>query len=121
MSQNDIEENQTGFKGLARLLAYTKPYKLGFIAAFLLLVVATGFEMLSPWLMKIILDDYIATGNFEVAALGMLGGALLMSYVFSAVFQYAQDILFQDQSLKVIHDIRQQVFRALTEIAHEVL
>ncbi|MRI32761.1 multidrug ABC transporter ATP-binding protein [Endozoicomonas sp. OPT23] len=108
----DSEKNQEslGFKGLSRLLAYAKPYRGGFSLAFFLLVIATAFEMATPWLMKIILDDYIATGNYEFNALLMICLVMLAAYIGSASFQYIQEVMFQHQSLKVIHDIRQQVF-----------
>ncbi|MTI13696.1 ABC transporter ATP-binding protein [Sansalvadorimonas verongulae] len=99
------------FSGLTHLLTYSKPYAKGFITAFVLLMVATGFEMASPWVMKIILDDYIAAGSTDIHALAMMGAALTMTYVCSALFQYIQSIIFQKNSLEVIHDIRQKVFR----------
>ena len=99
------------YSGLIRLLTYSKPYAKGFIAAFVLLMIATGFEMASPWVMKIILDDYIAAGNKDIPVLAMLGAALTMTYLGSALFQYIQSIIFQKNSLEVIHDIRQKVFQ----------
>ncbi|MGI9276700.1 MAG: ABC transporter ATP-binding protein [Endozoicomonas sp.] len=101
---------------LSRLLSYSLAYKKGFGLAFLLLMLATGFEMLSPWLMKIMLDDYIATGNFDMAALAGLGGIMALTYLASAVFLYIQGVMFQDQSLEVIHDIRQKVFSHMLKL-----
>ena len=61
------------FAGLGRLLSYSRPYNKGFITAFVLLMIATAFEMATPWVMKIILDDYIAAGNNDITMLAMLG------------------------------------------------
>ncbi len=112
------EENQRslGFKGLSRLIAYAKPYRGGFALAFSLLVVATAFEMATPWLMKIILDDYIAVGNYQFNDLLTICLVMLAAYVGSAIFQYIQEVLFQHHSLKVIHDIRQQVFSHMLKL-----
>ncbi|WP_281646579.1 ABC transporter ATP-binding protein [Parendozoicomonas sp. Alg238-R29] len=104
------------FSGLGRLLTYSKPYAKGFMTAFALLMVATAFEMASPWVMKIILDDYIAAGNSDITALAWLGAALTMTYVGSALFQYIQSVIFQDNSLEVIHDIRQKVFNHMLKL-----
>ncbi|CAM3661318.1 ABC transporter ATP-binding protein [Parendozoicomonas haliclonae] len=104
------------FQGLGRLLDYGKPYRKGFISAFILLAIATAFEMASPWVMKIILDDYIGKGNHDLVMLAWLGFALTMTYVGSAVFQYFQSIIFNDNALEVIHDIRQQVFTHLLKL-----
>ncbi len=104
------------YKGLGRLLAYSKPYKREFISAFSLLMIATAFEMASPWVMKIILDDYIGADNHDLKVLAWLGFALTMTYIGSAIFQYFQSIIFQDNALEVIHDIRQQVFTHLLKL-----
>ena len=48
-----------------RLLAYSLPHKVRFIAAFMMLTVAISAEMAIPWLAKIILDDVIVPQQFE--------------------------------------------------------
>lgn len=104
------------FAGLGRLLGYSRPYSKGFISAFLLLMIATAFEMASPWVMKIILDDYIAAGNSDISTLAMLGVALTATYVGASIFQYIQGVMFQDNALEVIHDIRQKAFSHLLKL-----
>ncbi|AMO54855.1 multidrug ABC transporter ATP-binding protein [Endozoicomonas montiporae] len=104
------------FAGLGRLLGYSRPYSKGFITAFLLLMVATAFEMASPWVMKIILDDYIVVGNNDIRTLAILGVALTSTYVGASIFQYIQGVLFQDNALEVIHDIRQKAFSHLLKL-----
>ncbi|MET4692845.1 ABC transporter ATP-binding protein [Endozoicomonas lisbonensis] len=104
------------FAGLGRLLGYSRPYSKGFIGAFLLLMLATAFEMASPWVMKIILDDYIAVGNNDINTLVMLGIALTSTYVGASILQYIQGVMFQDNALEVIHDIRQKAFSHLLKL-----
>ena len=99
-----------GFTGLFRLVKYALPYKWPFIGAFLLLLSATAVEMTAPWLMKIILDDYIAPGKSDVMQLATLGAALFAAYVVSAILQYIQSVIFQINALKVVHDIRRMFF-----------
>ena len=106
----------SGFKELKRLLLYTLTYRRDFLVAFAVLMLATVFEMMSPWLMKINLDDYIATGNYDILALVDIGAIMLITYVFSALFQYVQGVMFQDHALEVIHDIRQQVFHHVLKL-----
>ena len=72
--------------------------------------------MASPWVMKIILDDNISAGNHDFHALATLGGILTLTYLGSAVFQYAQSIIFQNNALEVIHDIRLKVFSHLLKL-----
>ncbi len=96
--------------GLKRLVQYARPYQWHFAFAFLLLLIATAVEMMSPWLMKIILDDYIAAGNEDLLELATLGSVLFMTFLVSSIFQYIQNVKFQDHALEVVHDIRSQLF-----------
>ena len=99
-----------GFASLSKLVRYALPYKGQFTFAFLLLLAATAVEMTAPWLMKIILDDYISPGKNDVMQLATLGSALFASYVISAILQYIQNVMFQGSALKVVHDIRSMLF-----------
>ena len=104
------------FRGLKPLIQYSLPYRRGFLSAIILLIFATVFEMASPWVMKIILDDYIGTGNHDPKILASLGIILAITYIGSAVFQYIQSIIFQNNALEVIHDIRLKVFSHLLKL-----
>ena len=104
------------FRGLKPLIQYSLPYRRGFLSAIILLIFATAFEMASPWVMKIILDDYIGTGNHDLKILASLGIILTLTYIGSALFQYIQSIIFQNNALEVIHDIRLKVFSHLLKL-----
>ena len=105
-----FKTNNPGLFALGKLIRYGQPYQWHFVGAFALLLIATGIEMLAPWLMKIILDDYIAPGKSDVMELAMLGSTLLMVYIASSILQYVQNIIFQANALKVVHDIRSMLF-----------
>ncbi|WP_067516215.1 ABC transporter ATP-binding protein [Endozoicomonas ascidiicola] len=101
----------SGYRGLLQLVQYARPYQWQFLGAFLILLLATSLEMLSPWIMKIILDEHIAPGvNDDVMGLAMMGSALLGTYLGASILQYIQNVQFQNSALKVIHDIRRMVF-----------
>ena len=109
MLAND-EKKTSGYRGLARLVRYAKPYQWQFLGAFLILLLATSLEMLAPWLMKIILDEHIAPGVNDAMGLAMMGSALFGTYLGSAILQYIQNVKFQENALKVVHDIRRMLF-----------
>lgn len=113
MIAND-EKKTSGYRGLARLVHYAKPYQWPFLGAFLILLLATSLEMLAPWLMKIILDEHIAPGVsdalHEYMGLAIMGAALFGTYLGSAILQYIQNVMFQENALKVVHDIRRMLF-----------
>ena len=103
-------QNSSGLKALTKLVKYGRPYQWQFAGAFALLLLATAIEMTAPWLMKIILDDYVAPGNSDMTELTWLASALLMTFVTSSALQYAQNVVFQVNALKVVHDIRSMLF-----------
>lgn len=104
------EKKTSGYRGLVRLIRYAKPYQWQFLGAFLILLLATSLEMLAPWLMKIILDEHIAPGVNDVMGLAIMGSALFGTYLGSAILQYLQNVKFQENALKVVHDIRRMLF-----------
>ncbi|WP_257266443.1 ABC transporter ATP-binding protein [Endozoicomonas sp. ONNA2] len=104
------EQKTSGYRGLARLVRYAKPYQWPFVAAFLILLLATSLEMLAPWLMKIILDEHIAPGVNDTIGLTIMGATLFATYLGSAILQYIQNVMFQENALKVVHDIRRMLF-----------
>ena len=98
------------YSGLTELIYYAKPYKMKFFAAFFILMLATGIEMLSPWLMKIIIDEHIAPGRNNIIDLTFIGSGLFATYLASSIFHYIQNLCFQKYALKVVHDIRKKLF-----------
>lgn len=108
------ENNTSGYRGLARLVRFARPYRWQFLGAFLILLLATSLEMLAPWLMKIILDEHIAPGVNDTLqenmGLAIMGAALFGTYLGSATLQYIQSVQFQENALKVVHDIRRMLF-----------
>lgn len=93
-----------------RLLAYSLPHKVRFIAAFMMLTVAISAEMAIPWLAKIILDDVIVPQQFEWPHLIRLVSLVMLFYVISALFTYLQAVSFRHSALLVINDVRKQLF-----------
>ncbi len=99
-----------------RLLAFSLPHKMRFISALSLLIVAISTEMAIPWLVKIILDDVIVPQQFDWSHLGLLCGAVMLLYLVSAVFQYAQSLMFRHSALLVVNDVRRQLYTHLLKL-----
>lgn len=95
---------------IRRLLQFARPFFWPLLGAFLLLLVATGLEMTTPWLMKVILDQHIAPGLSDAKTLGILGAILLALYFSSSALMYVQSVMFQHFALKTVHNIRTDVF-----------
>ncbi|HSR42165.1 MAG TPA: ABC transporter ATP-binding protein [Longimicrobiales bacterium] len=96
---------------MKRLLAYLRPYKLQVGVAILLLVAASGMEIVGPILTREALD--VAIPGEDAGYLGVLAVAYLGTIVLGAVFQYAQALLTTWLGQSVMYDLRTEIFRKL--------
>jgi len=65
-----------------RLLKYLRPYKWKMIAAFALTLCESGLTLLTPYLIKVAIDEYITVKRTE----GFLNIGLIILIVFIATF-----------------------------------
>ena len=99
---------------VTRLLAYLKPHRKLMAIALLLMVVATGLTLLTPYLISIAIDQYIVQGDMQgltwialatiAAYAGIYGTTAGQSYVLSWVGQ------------KVLATLRSQLFHHLQRL-----
>ena len=93
---------------MRRLLGYLKPYWWLAGVAVLLLILASGLEIVGPWLTKIALDDAIPGGDGRL--LVILAVAYLGTLVVGFFLQYAQRLLTTWLGQRIMHDLRREVF-----------
>ena len=97
-----------------RMLAYFKTVlPLLFLAMFFALIIIAA-DLLSPYITKMIIDDYIGGKNTGIN-IYFLGGLYLFLSILGAVTQYFQVNILNYMGQKIIHSIRMQVF---THIQH---
>ncbi len=110
MSNEFSNENLSKRGVLRRLLTYTSSHKKALTVAFIMLVVATGADVLGPIVAKIFIDSYLTPRHFNWQPLTLLTAGFLALYIISAVLHYLQLISFQTIALKIIQQLRVQVF-----------
>ncbi|MGF1703974.1 ABC transporter ATP-binding protein/permease [Photobacterium makurazakiensis] len=108
--RNLHKNNPSSHSPFRRLVTYSLPHKVRFIAAFAMLSIAIAAEMAIPWLVKTILDDVIVPQQFDWIHLGILSGLVFGFYVIQAVFQYFQALSFRHGALLVVNDVRKELF-----------
>ena len=99
---------------MARLVRYLKPYRLPVAGAVALLMLASGFAVVGPYLTKIALDEAIPQGDgrqLALLAILFLGATFLVF-----IFQYAQAIVTTWLGQRVMYDLRTQIFRKLQQL-----
>ncbi|WP_445783442.1 ABC transporter ATP-binding protein [Sporolactobacillus caesalpiniae] len=107
------EQNPTQLSGgrvMKRLLSYLNYFKKKVAIAFIVLLIATGADVLGPIIMKIFIDDYLTPRIFPVQPLVLLAVTFIGLYAISALFNYYQVISFQKIALNIIQIMRVEVF-----------
>jgi ATP-binding cassette, subfamily B, multidrug efflux pump len=95
---------------LKRLLTYTIPHKKAIFIAFFLLALTTLGDVLGPYLIKIFIDDHLTPRNFPYEPLVWLGVGYIGIQVANVVISYFQLLKFQEIALKIIQQMRVDVF-----------
>lgn len=100
---------------LKRLLTYLKPYWLYVVSGVIILLIATGLDLVGPFLIKIAIDrnivPKISTGLFHIVLI------YFGIQIFQFVFKIARTYLMQWIGQKVVFDIRMEIFRHLQRLS----
>ena len=98
-------------KLFSKLLVFVKPYNNIFYGVMFTAILISLFSTLTPYLLKVVVDDYILVKNYEgmqsIILLMML--VLLFEVIFMFLFTYYANWLGQ----KVIKDLRVNVFQKI--------
>mgnify|MGYP001307501459 FL=1 len=100
--------NKFNIKLFFRLLEFVNPYKLNFIFVTIAAILISVFSILSQYLLKIGVDDYITLKNYSglVYIISLMFAVLIFQVIFQFLFVYFTNILGQ----KVVFDIRTKLF-----------
>jgi ABC-type multidrug transport system fused ATPase/permease subunit len=100
---------------VVRLLAYLKPHWVRMVIAFVLTVIASGLALLSPYLMKVAIDEAIAQSDLA----GLAWIALIMVAVLLGLFvaTSGQRYLLSWVGQRVLATMRGQLFRHLQALS----
>ena len=98
-------------KLFSKLLVFVKPYNNTFYGVMFTAILISLFSTLTPYLLKVVVDDYILVKNFE----GMQSVILLMILVllFEVIFMYLFTFYANWLGQKVIKDLRVSVFKKI--------
>ena len=98
-------------KLFSKLLVFVKPYNNTFYGVMFTAILISLFSTLTPYLLKVVVDDYILVKNFE----GMQSIILLMIFVllFEVIFMYLFTFYANWLGQKVIKDLRVSVFKKI--------
>jgi len=100
---------------LRRVAALFKPYRARLTAVLALIVLSSAIGVVSPFLLREILDRAIP--RHDVGLLSWLAGGMIAISVVSGVIGVAQTLLSNQVGQRVMHDLRSQVYRHLQRLS----
>ena len=105
--------NLFDFKLFKRLLGYVLKYKATFIFVAIAAILISVFATITPYLIKIAVDDYLAIGNYDefIYVICLMLFNLILTVLFMFLFSYYANLLGQ----KVVYDIRVKLFRHILD------
>ncbi|HEU4683260.1 MAG TPA: ABC transporter ATP-binding protein [Nitrospira sp.] len=102
-------------KTLLRVLDYLRPYRHLVVGTFLFAGLTTAFELVPPWLVKVVIDDVIQAGILSL--LPWVFAGLVTAYVLRNVCGSIRIRLNNTLEQQVVHDLHVQVFAALQRLS----
>lgn len=100
---------------VTRLLAYLRPYARQMAVAFLAMLGITGLTLLTPYLLKVVVDQYISQGDQAgLVRISLITAAAFAGlYIATAVQQYTLSWVGQ----RVLANLRSELFRHLQRLS----
>ena len=97
----------------SKLLVFVKPYNNTFYGVMFTAILISLFSTLTPYLLKVVVDDYILVKNYE----GMQSVILLMMLIllFEVIFMYLFTFYANWLGQRVIKDLRVNVFEKIVK------
>jgi len=94
-----------------KLMRYVRPYRVTYYFVLLAAILLSGFSTLTPYLLKVTVDDYIRPKDYDGIVLftGFMLGALLMEVLFQFLFVFFANWMGQ----QVIRDIRVSLYQKI--------
>lgn len=96
-----------------RLFGYMSRHWLRMTAVIMGIVLATALNLIGPWIMKVVIDGPIRTG--DLSSLGQLSMAIVGIALLGFVIQYFQRFSSELVSQRVSFDIRADLYKSLME------
>jgi ATP-binding cassette subfamily B protein len=100
---------------MRRLLGYLRPYHRYAAAALVAIVANSVLQLAQPWLTKLAIDRYIATG--DLAGVGRIAMLYLVVLAGSFALEFAQTWLMQMTGQRIMFDMRMQIYGHLQRLS----
>ncbi|WAH38111.1 ABC transporter ATP-binding protein [Alicyclobacillus dauci] len=100
-----------GMSSLTRLLPFARPYVWQFVAVLVLVIIFNASTVLQPYLVKIAIDNDIATAHPNYHGLLVISLVYFGVVVIGVIANFVQIVLLQNAGQSVIRSIRVALFQ----------
>lgn len=100
-------------KTLHRVFEMAKPHKKTIVIVTLLALLITIIEMVKPYIIKIVIDDYLNKGIYEkgIITVGILGAIYIALVILGNVIDFVSSTATNMMGENVIYSIRNRLFK----------
>jgi len=116
---DDSERNMPDGEIIRRLMRYARPYWKSFVLVFFLMLLSIVYDLVSPLLVGHIQETI--KEKFELRYLFTLVAVYVGILVVSLICTYLQAMILQKTGLKILSQIREDVFTHIESLSHEQL
>ena len=111
-----VEKATPAYDGrlLRRIWTYVRPHRRLLFAAFVLLPLASAFNLVQPFIMKQAID--LAIIPKDLGLLPMLAGGLVLAILLERMAQFGETLLMQLCGQRAMHDLRVAAHRHLLSL-----
>jgi ATP-binding cassette subfamily B protein len=99
---------------MRRLMGYLRPYRAHALTALLAIVLYSVLRLAQPYLMKVAIDTYIASG--DLAGMNRIALLFLAILVASFALEYVQTYLLQLIGQRIMFDLRREIYGHLQRL-----
>ncbi|ELX7500288.1 ATP-binding cassette domain-containing protein [Vibrio fluvialis] len=96
---------------LQLLMSYVFAEKALFVKTLLLVILATGFDVLGPMLSKVFIDEFVMQDHYPLWPVAGVIGLFVFSVLAGTYLKYKQTLRFLDIALNAVLDIRKRLFK----------
>ena len=112
--QDEVVEKKIDMKQMAKILRYILPYKMIVVFVLVLMVISSGVALISPLLLKQIIDNVVVTENYTTLTWIIFAMAGLAAIEITVTLIHQR--LMGSMGHKIIATIRKDIFYKLQEL-----
>jgi subfamily B ATP-binding cassette protein MsbA len=113
MNRNNLKGKIFNLKLFKKLMVFVKPYTFYYRVVLITAVLLSIFSIITPYLLKIVVDDYIRLKDHDGMKIIIL--FMLISLIFTVIFQVAFVYFANFLGQKVVNDLRIKLFNQIID------